>query len=60
MECMNLTSEQIGLLSEAFFIYSAFGIVAGLFFYDLIAWIGFTFFRRFRLSMQEKIEEERK
>lgn len=56
MECLNFTSEDMNLLADVFLIYSAFGIVVGLFLYDFVCWLAFSVVRRFGSRVQEEPE----
>ncbi|MEZ8240797.1 hypothetical protein CWO07_25990 [Vibrio splendidus] len=48
MQSINITADDIDMISQAFAIYGFIGVLGALFFYDLLGWFALASVRRFR------------
>ncbi|OMO31300.1 hypothetical protein BH582_14300 [Vibrio sp. 10N.222.47.A9] len=48
MQSINITADDIDMISQAFAIYGFIGVLGALFFYDLLSWFALASVRRFR------------
>ncbi|WP_198594449.1 hypothetical protein [Vibrio splendidus] len=55
MQSINITADDIDMISQAFAIYGFIGVLGALFFYDLLGWFALASVRRFRAFLKNKI-----